>query len=88
MLTSRVNTSNLFKIAGNVYGMIVGQMSLHFGPNINHSNKLILFNKDGVIYETLNLSFKDQNYSVITDKENEFEIISNYETRKFRIYGP
>jgi hypothetical protein len=88
MLTSRVNTSNLFRIAENVYGMIVGQVSLYFGQNLNHSNKLILFSKDGLIYETLNLSSKDQNYSVVTKKENEFEIISNYETRRFKIYAP
>lgn len=88
MLTSRVNTSNLFRIAENVYGMIVGQVSLYFGQNINHSNKLILFNKDGVIYETIDLSSQDQNYSVITKKENEFEVISNYETRRFKIYAP
>jgi hypothetical protein len=80
-----VNTSNLFRIAENLYGMVVGQVSLYFGENINHSNKLILFDKNGSIYETLNLSIKDQNYSVITSRENEFEIVSNYETRRFKI---
>lgn len=88
MPKSLVNTSNLFRIGENVYGMIVGQASLYFEQNVNHSNKLILFNKEGLIYEILNLSSKDQNYSVITKKENEFEIISNYETRRFKIYAP
>jgi cytochrome oxidase Cu insertion factor (SCO1/SenC/PrrC family) len=88
MLTSRVNTSNLFRIAHNMYGMIVGQVSLYFGQNINHSNKLILFDSEGQFYETLDLSTDDQNYSVIANKENEFEIVSNYETRRFKIYAP
>ena len=88
ILTSRVDTSNLFRITHNLYGMVVGQVSRYFGQNINHSNRLIFFDSQGLIYETFDLSMNDQNYSVILNKEREFEIISNYETWRFRIDTP
>jgi hypothetical protein len=81
-------TSNLFIIGEDMYGLIVGEVSEYFGQNISHDNRLVIFNSKGQLYGTVNLSRESQNYSVITYGEKEFEVISNYENRRFKIHAP
>ncbi len=90
ILTTKTNldTSSLFTIGDDIYGMVIGVVTKYFAQNINHNNKLILFNSEGQLLKTVDLSNSSQNYSVVTFGENEFEIVSNYETRRFKIYEP
>jgi hypothetical protein len=84
-LTAHLDVSCFFKITSDLYGMAVGQAVGYFERNINHANKLILFDSDGHVYTTVNLSSGPQNYDIITKAKGEFELVSNSETRHFRI---
>lgn len=88
-LTNGLMVSNLFIINDDLYGMIAGKAGEHVNEyTLNHSNKLILFDKDGLICQTIELSSAKQNYDVIVKGKNEFEIVSNTETRRFKISTP
>lgn len=82
-LNDRIEISNLFAIGNGLFGIIGGLFS-HLNENLNH-NELIIFDSAGRVYEPLHLSSEDQNYSVIITGKGEFEIVSNYESRKFKI---
>jgi hypothetical protein len=81
------STTSLFEIGDGIYGMIVEILTKDHDI-IRYDNKLIAFNAKGQIYGTINFSKSKQDYSVINTGENQFQIVSNYESWSFKIYAP